>query len=146
MKKFTSFLLMLTMLISIIYLPGLTLNISAATMPDGTTMSAGMNESTYAKDSSWIAINSNADFATVANGGKIQNAAGKKYYLTTTITISKSIAIDYAFTFDGCGNTIKTSVPLFANIYDGTIIQNLIIANNGTEVFIVFPQPSKVKA
>ena len=166
MKKITSLLLVLTMLISIIYLPGVTISAKAGDvlqLPYG-TMTVGVNQSTYESSSGWIAITSAADFALRADGGKFYpDTAGKKYYLADNITIGKSgntasskadlektqfktLDIDVSFTFDGCGYTIKTDNSLFEQLEAGTIIKNLVIASRTTDDYIKTTLVSNVGA
>lgn len=156
MKKFTSFLLMLTMLISIIYLPGLTFNISAAEqLPDGSymmTTSYAYNQSLA--EAGYIPVANVAK--TVTYGGKNYSAillsnvtVGKKYFLCENVTLGTSYSTikgysegsgelsSEAIILDGAGYTIhnNSGKPIFRTLSTGSQVSNLIIdTNNSTHI------------
>ena len=133
MKKFTSFLLMLSMLISIIYLPGLTIRTAAANiLPDGTELKRGVWD-TYPNATP---IGTAAEFRDkVVAGGTYRltadidlNADGVNYvtkYLDTDIS-NESSATHY-IRIDGGGYTIRTPRMLFGSLANGSYITNLRI-------------------
>ncbi len=83
MKKITSMILSLCMILAIVA----TMGISVAAAPEGT------------------AINSAADFAAMAADGK--------YYLNADITLDATYANEFTGTLDGNGKTITVSAPAF---------------------------------
>ena len=64
------------------------------------------------------AINSAADFAAMAADGT--------YYLAEDIKLSETYANVFTGTFDGNGNTVTTSVPMFGEVENATI-QNFTV-------------------
>ena len=111
--------------------------IEGVTLPDGTIMCKGYNDGT--SKNGWIAVNDAAGFKDIK--------AGKKYYLTADIDLTKSgvnfVTFEGAgvsdgaavYTIDGCGYTVTTNKPLFDQMpYNNnadtpvhSVIKNLVI-------------------
>ena len=72
----------------------------------------GKVASDYTPAEGAVAINSEADFLAMTAGGS--------YYLASDITVNTTLE-SFSGTFDGCGRTITTSVPLFLTIENATI-------------------------
>ena len=67
-----------------------------------------------------VAINSAADFAAMDPGGT--------YYLAASIELSETYAKVFTGTFDGNGQTVTTSVPMFGEVENATI-QNFTVTS-----------------
>ena len=129
MKKVTSCLLIIAMLISIIYIPGLKISASGdgtvTELADRTTMVAGETPDSY----SGTGIGDATNFAKITYGGT--------YYLTSDITLSDSFSTllttnyddetDKRIVLDGRGYTVTTPKPLFKFLPPNTEIRNLVI-------------------
>ena len=128
MKRFFSTLLFLAIILSIIYIPGMSASI---TMPDGSAMSLGMVSNDY---SDYTAISTAEQFSKIAAGGK--------YYLTANIdltadgvnftTLKGGSNAASVIILDGCGYTVKTNKPLIGELSGGgagkhSEIRNLVI-------------------
>ena len=140
MKKFTSFLLMLTMLISIIYFPGLTINISAdEKLPNDDSMVRGK----YILDiSKSTPISDATQFRAMKPGGR--------YYLTKDIYLDPlnvtasshtpmfhddSVVNDKTkggFVLDGGGYTIYTANMIFEKLPPASNVCNFVIQGTCT--------------
>lgn len=133
MKKLLSVLLLLSIFLSMLYIPT---SAATVTMPDGSTMASGETTST---NSGYTAIGSASAFKKIAPGGK--------YYLTANIDLTAS-GVNFTpiaggsnsatnFILDGCGYTVTTNKPLFEELpgnsgTDGSHsqIRNLVIKGN----------------
>ena len=138
MKKVTSCLLIIAMLISIIYIPNLTINVSADEVLPGSTMKKGVYTIfNPATTSGAQAVPREVAFKDMKVGGK--------YYLEGDITLSNHTPMfndettikestTGGFLFDGGGYTIKTDHMLFAKLPPQTVIGNFII--EGTRTYV----------
>ena len=139
MKKIVSFMMVLTMLLSIIYIPSIVAEAASVTLPDGSTMTSGMGKSTYQNDTTYTEIKTPAQFQAIK--------PGKKYYLGNNIdltTLSSYTPITCytkgtgnegydtadAIVLDGCGYTINTLWPLFVTLSAGSKVQNLVVTGS----------------
>lgn len=87
MKKFTSFLLIFAMLISIIYLPGIKIDVSASGDGVETELPVGTMTASPPKETplGYMAISSEEDFKKIGTHTKT-----RAYYLTTNLDLTKS--------------------------------------------------------
>lgn len=137
MKKITSFLLILTFLLSMIYVPAFTVSVSAEEkiFTGGVSLQEGHTDYDL---TGFTAISTAQDFVS-----KVK--VGGKYYLRNSIDLTT--IVDFVplaggnksagkIVFDGCGYTITTNKPLFEELPAGNSnsavseIRNVVIKGN----------------
>ena len=149
MKKITSILLLVSLLISILYIPGVMMNVAADepvkhTLPDGTIMESGKyvlpEKDRLGDDGVTGYIKTAADFRAMKPGGRYSLANDIDLTLSgeditgltnTHIPLFKDDNSDEGgIRFDGGGYTIKTDNMLFYRIPKDSTFVNFVIDGN----------------